>query len=122
MEPVNLTVEILKQIRDEVRGVRDEARGTNMRLDRVEARLDTMDGRLESMDGRLESMDGRLESMDGRLGRVEARLDQHGHAIVRLISEVHGLNDRFDHFLLGPHRDEHAELRARVERLEAKIG
>jgi hypothetical protein len=35
---------------------------------------------------------------------------------------VRGLNDRFDNFLHGAHQEEHADLRARVARLEAKDG
>jgi len=38
------------------------------------------------------------------------------------VHEVHGINDRFDDFLGGPHCDDHVDLRARVERLEAKVG
>ena len=71
MTTSDLTVEILREIRD-------EARQTNRRLEAVESRLGSMDERLGSMDQRLESMDERLESMDQRLGRTEQGLSDLG--------------------------------------------
>jgi predicted nucleic acid-binding Zn-ribbon protein len=41
MEPSDLTIEILKDIRDEVKSVRDEVRQTNVRLDQTNERLET---------------------------------------------------------------------------------
>ena len=92
-EAPDLMIQILTSIRDEVR----------------------------STNGRLERVEGRLEKMDGRLECVEGRLDLHGQALVKIIGELGTLNERFDHFVTGPHRAEHEELRARVERIEQRL-
>ena len=142
----NLTVEILKSIRDEVRNTNTRLDQTNVRLDqtlerldrlttdmntqfeRVDARLEGIDGRLGGIDGRLGGIDGRLEGIDGRLGgidgrldRIDGRLETHGKAIVKLIGQVESLNGRFDNFLTGAHKEAHEELRARVERIEQRL-
>ena len=101
MEPTDITIEILRSIRDEITGVRDEVRGTN---------------------GRLDGVNVELRGVKSELQDVKAVLGVHGQAIVKLIHEVHGLNERFDNFLLGAHHEDHADLRARVGRLEAKVG
>ncbi len=53
MEPSDLTVEILKSIRDEVRG-------TNARLDQTNARLDQTNARLERLEHRQTEAEVRL--------------------------------------------------------------
>ena len=87
MTTSDLTVEILREIRD-------EARQTNRRLAAVESRLGAMDERLESMDQRLESMDDRLETMDQRLGRTEQGLSDLGK-FMRQISLDQARHERF---------------------------
>jgi chromosome segregation ATPase len=57
----DITLEILKEIR---RDVRENGK-----------RLDSMDKRLGSLDERVESMDKRLDSMDVRLELTSQRLD-----------------------------------------------
>jgi hypothetical protein len=46
MEPTDVTIEVLK-------GIRDELRGTNARLDTINAHLDTTNMRLERVECRL---------------------------------------------------------------------
>jgi predicted nucleic acid-binding Zn-ribbon protein len=41
MEPTDLTIEILKSIRDEVKGLRVDVQQTNSRLDQTNARLES---------------------------------------------------------------------------------
>ena len=77
MTTSDLTVEILREIRD-------EARQTNRRLEAVESRLGSMDERLGSMDQRLETMGqclGRTEQGLSDLGQFmrQIALDQVGH-------------------------------------------
>jgi len=100
--PSDITIEILKDIRDGVRG-------TNERLERVEGRLETMDGRLERVEGRLETMDGRLETVEGAL------LDLAGQHrfVVRYMRGLARRDTRID--------GDVADLRVRVEALEVKV-
>ena len=83
----DLTVEILREIRD-------EARQTNRRLAAVESRLGAMDERLGSMDERLESMDQRLETMGQCLGRTEQGLSDLGQ-FMRQIALDQARHERF---------------------------
>lgn len=121
----NLTIEILKDIRNEIRNTNSRLDQTNSRLDQTNERLERLtvdvNTRLEGIDRRLEGIDGRLEGIDGRLDRVEGRLETHGQAIVKLIGQVETLNGRFDNFLTGAHKEAHEELRARVERIEQRL-
>ena len=103
----DLTVEILKQIRDGVRA-------TNERLDQTNARLDGMNQRLDRHELILVHQGTMLE-------RHEQLLELHGKALTKLIGAVEGLNDRFDNFLTGAHREEHAELVKRVRTIEEWI-
>lgn len=91
----SLTLKLLGQIRD-------EARQTNQRLEVTNQRLDVTNQRL-----------------DAGFERLDRRIDELTYATVHGFGEV---NRRIDHVLLGPHRDEHQDLRRRVERLEATVG
>lgn len=64
----------------------------------------------------------RLEQTNARLDQTNARLDQHEKVLVKLVTEVQALGERFDHFLTGSHRDDHERLRARIERVEKHLG
>lgn len=55
-EVVSLTLEILKDIRDEVRGLREDVRGTNTRLDRVEGRILQLDAQQAQTNVRLDHL------------------------------------------------------------------
>jgi chromosome segregation ATPase len=103
--PRDLTIEILKQIRD-------EARRTNERLDQTNERLDNLSSEVRQL---------RADTSAG-LARHEQILMRHEAAIGRLVVEVTGLNERFDNFLKGAHHEEHEALRLRIERLEERIG
>src|SRR5438309_680983 len=98
----NLTVEILKQIRDEVRGVKTELHlvKTEVQLVRTELKAEIHELRVDT----------------------NARLDLHAKAITKLVDETRGIKDRMDNFLRGAHHDDHVDLRERVARLEAKVG
>jgi hypothetical protein len=86
----DLTIEILKSIRDEIRTTNTGIE--NLRVD-----------------------------LTARIDQTNARLDQHERVLVKLIGEVHSLNDRFDNFLTGAHGKEHDELRSRIERIEGRL-
>ena len=86
--------ELRTEVTEEVSGLRTEVKQTSERLDQTNARLDTS----------------------------IAWHQQTNHVIGRLEQEVAVMNRRFDHFLLGPHRNDHDDLRRRVERLEDVVG
>ena len=105
----SLTLEILRQIRD-------EARATNERLDQTNERLDQTNERLDQTNEHLASFEARV---DRRL-RDQEEATRDGFALVA--KHLRRLDQRIDHVLVGPHRDEHRELRQRVEHIEARLG
>lgn len=107
MTTSDLTVEILREIRD-------EARQTNRRLAAVESRLG-------SMDLRLESMDERLESMDQRLGRTEQGLSDLGQ-FMRQIALDQARHERFHSHHVDVLERDVEDLKGRVRKIEDKVG
>ena len=106
MEPTDITIEILKDIRAEVRK-------TNGRLDQTNDRLDLANGRLDQMGGKLDQTNERIDTMREELSRriVESEI-RTSTAITDLAGTVHELTD----VLRATH-----DLRPRVERCEQDI-
>lgn len=95
----DLTVEILKQIRDEVKQVRDEVKQTNVRLDQVNGSLEQT--RVE--------LGARIDETNARLVESEIRT---ATAITALAGSVQEMTAVL--------RQGH-DLRPRVERCESEI-
>jgi chromosome segregation ATPase len=74
MEPENLTIRVLQEIRDEVRRASDK----------TEVRFEKMDQRFEKMDQRFEKMDQRFEQMDKRSALIETTLRDLAEQMVML--------------------------------------
>ena len=100
----DLTVEILREIRDGIHELRDDF---NARLDQTNARLDQTNARLDQTNVRLERVEHGLNDL-GKFMRQIA-LDQakhqrfHSHHVERLEEDV-------------------SDLKGRVERLEVRVG
>ena len=103
MEPTDLTIHILTEIRDEIRS-------TNERLDGVKndlgARIDKTNDRVELLNTEL---GGRIDETNRRLTESEIRTTT---ALIDVVASVHEVRD-----LLIERRD----LRVRVERCEQDI-
>ena len=81
MEPTDITIEILKDIRQDMRGLREEARATNERLDRLEHRQVETEIRLATQ---LVAVTGAIHELrdDLRQDRaLKARVDDHERRI-----------------------------------------
>ena len=100
MTTSDLTVEILREIRD-------EARQTNRRLAAVESRLG--------------SMDEHLESMDQRLGRTEQGLSDLGQ-FMRQIALDQARHERFHTHHVDVLERDVEDLKGRVRKIEDKVG
>ena len=100
MEPTDLTIEILRSIRDEV--VK-----TNARLDQTNARLDQTNARLDQTNTRLETMN---DELGPRIVESEMRT-------VTAITELAGTMREMTSLLRGQN-----DLRPRVEKCEQEIG
>jgi predicted RNase H-like nuclease (RuvC/YqgF family) len=81
MEPTDLTIEILKAIRDETRKTSEGLATTNEHLATLVDRVDHLDESIERLDERVGRLDDRVDRMEKR--RVETDL--------RLATEVAGL-------------------------------
>ncbi len=64
MEPTDLTSEILRSIRDEVRG-------TNARIDETNTRIDETNTRIDETNTRIDETNTRLDGTIARLDRIE---------------------------------------------------
>jgi chromosome segregation ATPase len=143
MTTVDLTIELLKQIRDGVHGTNarldetkaelsariDETRTElSARIDEtrteLSARIDrtrteflealwSMDARIERLDARVESLDARVESLDARVESLDARVEKIDHRFAESIGIMRALTDKDDRLAA-----ELADLRRRVEALE----
>ncbi|MBM4776394.1 MAG: hypothetical protein GQE15_01715 [Archangiaceae bacterium] len=103
MEPTDLTIEILK-------GIRDEGRKTNERIDDTNARLDAL---AETLSGRVDSLSEHVDQMREELSRriVESEI-RTATAITDLAGNVRELTS----FLKQTN-----DLRPRVEQCEDDI-
>jgi hypothetical protein len=88
VEPTDLTIEILKGIRDEVReanvridGVRDEVRETNARVDRLR----------DELTGELRSTNTRLDRLEHRQVESEVRIATELVGVAGAVREVRDL-------------------------------
>jgi septal ring factor EnvC (AmiA/AmiB activator) len=118
MTTVDLTIELLKQIRDGVYETNTRLDQTNARLDQTNARLDRT--RTEFLE-RLDQTNGRLDQTNARLDQTNARLDQTNARLERLEGQV---AEGLGYMRMLAERDERlavdvADLRNRVEALEA---
>lgn len=102
MEPDDLTIRVLVEIRDEVRN-------TNQRMDTLTGRVDTLTEHVDRMSDRVGSVEAGLEKLGQRVVESEIRT-------ATAITELHGTM-RDIHGLLKNQLD----LRDRVERCEREI-
>jgi uncharacterized protein YPO0396 len=104
MQPTDVTIEILK-------GIRDEVRGTNERLDAMNADLS---GRIDATNDRLDALN---VDLSGRIDRVERRqVESEVRITTELVALGGTLREMRDAFL------EDRELRAQVADHERRIG
>jgi septal ring factor EnvC (AmiA/AmiB activator) len=118
MTTVDLTVELLKQIRDGVYETNARLDQTNARLDQTNARLDRT--RTEFLE-RLDQTNARLDDGNVRLGRLEGQVTD---GTVRLGRLERHVAEGLGYMRVLAERDERladavADLRSRVEVLEA---
>src|SRR5262245_46411408 len=106
MEPVDLTVRILQEIRDDLRGFRTDVNG----------RLEQVDKRLEQVDKRLEHWEARAELADQRFIAIETALRDMAEQFVVLGRGIKvAIEDRArKEALLDDHERRIAELERRT--------
>jgi chromosome segregation ATPase len=105
MEPTDITIHVLREIRDEMRGMRTEL---SERIDQTNERLDRHEQVLVQLVHQTES--------------TNERLDRHERALGLLINEVRGLGSRIDNLVTGPMGEKVRELDRRVATLESRAG
>ncbi len=124
-EVIDMTLEILKQIRDGIAQTNarlDQTREElSSKLDQTNSRLDQTNSRLDQTNSCLDQTNTRLDSHERILVRLVDEVTVQGKAIVKLIHAVDGINDRFDNFLTGAHHQDHEALRGRVAKLEDAV-
>jgi hypothetical protein len=109
MTESDLTVSILREIRDSIRtmdsNLSSRIDGTNQRITSLDERLT---GRIDKLD---EHLTGRLDSLETRLGLVEHAVRDAGGQILMLTR-----------YLKNKTEVEVEDLKVRVTKLESKVG
>ena len=110
-------VQILREIRDEVRQTNARLDQTNARLDQSNARLDQTVSRLDQTVSRLDQTVSRLDQTDAHLGVIETtvlELAEQQRFAVRHLKSLAERDHRLDENVL--------DLQRRVERIEERLG
>jgi len=104
----DLTVTILREIRD-------ETRQTNTRLDSLQ----------QGMHESIGQTNARLDGLQHEMGQANARLDQTNSRLDSLQLEMRKgfehVGQRIDNLLLGPHREDHEQIHKRLDRIEQHL-
>ncbi len=114
----DLTIEILKQIRDEIRTTRIE----------LSARVDATNGRLDTTNQRLDTTNQRLDRVVQEQIREATAIVELEHGQRELVEEVKQLNARIDSVLTGAlgqsvrgHESRISTTEAHVRDLEVRL-
>lgn len=102
-EPTDLTIEILKDIRDEVRQTRTD----------LTARIDATNGRIDSTNARLDAL---REDLSERIDGLSRRVAESEIRTATAIADLAGAVNQMTGVLRASH-----DLRPRVERCEQDI-
>ncbi|MBK5938918.1 hypothetical protein [Halochromatium roseum] len=105
----DLTIEILREIRDGISGLRTEF---------IE-RLDQTNARLDQTNARLDQTNARLDQTNARLGNVEQGLADLGK-FMRQIALDQAKHERFHTHHVEILEEDVKDLKTRVENLEAR--
>lgn len=111
---VDLTVQILRDIRDKMDGLLGEQRVTNARLEKVEMAVVETNVRLEKV---AEALGARIDATNARLERVERSLGAFQKATVKGLGEVKSRLDHLVEFTGERYRDHEERIRTLEERL-----
>ena len=118
-EPI--TIQILRDIRDEVRGTNKRLESleatTSSRFESLEAKVEGIDSRLEGIDSRLEGIDSRLEGIDSRFDGIDRRFDALDRTMMAGFKVVKESLDGIRVVAI----ERHLDLDARVRALENTI-
>jgi UV DNA damage repair endonuclease len=122
MNPTDITIDILKSIRDEIRVVGQRQAETNERLDRHEEILVQLVRGQERHERILERHEKILEHHGQILEHHSQILERHEKALGLLIGEVRNLGGRIDNIVSGQLGEKVRDLDLRVTALESRLG
>jgi chromosome segregation ATPase len=95
MEPENLTVRLLQEIRDDARA---SAKETRAQFEKIDQRFEKMDQRFEKMDQRFEKMDQRFEVIETTLRDLAQQLVMLARGIKTALEHRASVDSRMDAF------------------------
>lgn len=110
-----LTLAILREIRDEIRK-------TNTRLDATNGRLDGTNERLDATNERLDRVVHEQIRHSTAIVELEAGQREIVTVLKGMAHAIEGLNMRLDNVLLGPLGDKVRNLDSRMQRVEGRLG
>ena len=118
MDPTDLTLEVLRSIRDEVRGLGVRQDTTNQRLDEVVQHQIRQGTDLAEMRGDIGQMRGDIGQMRGEIGELRALQRETIAAVEHVARAVHENGERIDNILIGPVGETLRDHERRLQRLE----
>jgi uncharacterized coiled-coil protein SlyX len=119
MNPTDITIDILKSIRDEIRVLGQRQAETNERLESLEH---TTNERFDRLEERLDRHEKILEHHGQILEHHSQILERHEKALGLLIGEVRNLGGRIDNIVSGQFGDTVRDLERRVTAIESRLG
>ena len=118
----DVTVEILRDIRDGIGGLRQEMhtgfRDLGARIDETNARIDGTNARIDETNARIDETNARIDVTNTRLGVTNARLDDTIARLDETNARLDGTNERIDNLIgvTGGRWRDHEERLTRIER------
>ncbi len=129
MDATDLTVEILKGIRDEMREMRMAQTTTNAHLTALKVGQDATNERLDETNRRLDQTNRRLGGTNDRLDhlaegqvRLATSMADTNERLGDLVRSVDQLSGRIDNVLIGPVGTAVRDLQVRLARVEEHTG
>jgi len=110
-EITNLTLEILVEIRNDIRSMRS---AFEARFEALETRVAALETRIERLETRVERLETRVESLERRFDKLEKRVEIIHHDLRKFASVV---NETVLHYA-----EEMDNVRDRLSSIESKLG
>ena len=116
----DMVPELLREIRDEIKGMRSELVDTNSKIDYNTSMIERNTSMIERSTERIDELAKWQMKMASEMTEMKGLQIDMVKAMGGLLREFKGMNQRIDNILTGPVRGEIESLKARVEQLEQK--
>ncbi|MEW6531625.1 MAG: hypothetical protein AB1473_12360 [Thermodesulfobacteriota bacterium] len=117
----DLTIEILLEIRNEMRLVRTSLEALDARVAALETRIESLDTRIESLETRVGNLESRVGSLETRIERLERRFDKLENRVEIIHHDLRKFASVVNETVLH-YAEEMDSVRDRLSSIESKLG